>query len=85
MDVGSGLGTLIGKIDRLGIDAGFREEVRALLQPGSSAVFVLVDDGDPDEVVRALAAFGGTAVRSELRANAGAELQQHLHGGPALS
>jgi len=85
MDVGDGLGSVIRKVERLGIDHTFREEARALLQPGCSAVFVLSEDGDPDQVIEALTGLGGTAVRSSLRAEAGAELQHHLHGGSPLT
>jgi uncharacterized membrane protein len=80
MAVGSGLCALIGKVERLGIDGVFQDQVRDLLQPGTSALFLVVQEVTPDEAVEALSGYGGTALRSSLSQEAAADLQEHLHG-----
>lgn len=51
--VGAGGGALIGRFMNLGVDGKFVKEVSDSLQPGTSALFVLVHDANPD-VVRAI-------------------------------
>lgn len=80
MTVGAGLGTLIGKVEKMGIDREFRDRVRDLLQPGTSVLFVVVEEVTPDEAVGSLSRYGGFALESSLSHEAEAELQEHLHG-----
>ena len=80
MAVGAGLGALLAKIERIGLDRGFQDQARDLLQPGSSALFLMVDEVTPDQVIDALSAYGGTVLESALSPEAEAELQHHLHG-----
>ena len=42
---------------------GFADEVRRLLAPGASALFVLVAGGDADPVLEALRRYGGRPLR----------------------
>jgi uncharacterized membrane protein len=51
--IGAGGGALIGRFMNLGVDGDFIKEVSDSLQPGTSALFVLVRDANPD-VVRAV-------------------------------
>jgi len=51
--VGAGGGALVGRFMNLGVDGKFVKEVSDSLQPGTSALFVLVHDANPD-VVRAI-------------------------------
>lgn len=51
--IGAGGGALIGRFMNLGVDGKFVKEVSESLQPGTSALFVLVHDANPD-VVRAI-------------------------------
>ena len=43
MAVGAGLGALMGKVEKSGIDQEFQRRVRDLLQPGTSALFLVVE------------------------------------------
>ncbi len=79
MAVGAGLGALIGKVERMGIDREFQDRVRELLQPGTSALFLVVEEVTPEEAIEALSAYGGAVLKSSLSHEAEGELQEHLH------
>src|SRR3954452_8888653 len=83
MAVGAGLGALFGKIEKTGIDRAFQEQVRDMVKPGTSALFVVVEKVTPDKAIAGLSQFGGTVLKSSLSAKAEAELQKELHGTPA--
>src|SRR6476660_5828414 len=40
MAIGAGMGALMGKVEKTGIDKEFRDQVRDMLKPGTSALFV---------------------------------------------
>jgi uncharacterized membrane protein len=80
MAIGAGLGALMGKVERAGIDREFQEQVRDLLDPGTSALFLVVDRVTPDKAVEALRKYGGTVLKSSLSKQAEEELQEELHG-----
>jgi uncharacterized membrane protein len=80
MAVGAGLGALFGKIEKSGINKEFQEQVRDMLQPGTSALFVVVEKVTPDKAVDALSQYGGTVLKSSLSKDAERELQEALHG-----
>jgi uncharacterized membrane protein len=82
MALGAGFGALMGKLQKTGIDKEFQEQVRDLLQPGTSALFLIVEKVTPDKAVEALSQFGGTVLKSSLSKDAEAELQEALHGDP---
>jgi uncharacterized membrane protein len=82
MAVGAGLGALFGKIEKTGIDKQFQEQVRDMVQPGTSALFIVVEKVTPDKAVEAMRQYGGTVLKSSLSKEAEAELQEALHGGP---
>jgi uncharacterized membrane protein len=82
MAVGAGLGAIFGKIEKSGIDKEFQQQVRDLLQPGTSALFVVVEKVTPDKAVEALSQYGGTVLKSSLSKDSEAELQEALHGTP---
>jgi uncharacterized membrane protein len=83
MAVGAGLGALMGKIEKIGIDQQFREQVRDMLKPGTSALFLVVEKVTPDKAVEALRQYGGTVLKSSLSKKDEEQLQQSLHGEPA--
>ena len=83
MALGAGLGALMGKLTKSGIDKAFQDQVRDLLQPGTSALFLVVEKVTPDKAVEGLSRFGGTVLKSSLSKEAEAELQEALHGAPA--
>jgi uncharacterized membrane protein len=82
MAVGAGLGALMGKVEKSGIDAEFQKQVRDMLKPGTSALFMVVEKVTPDKAVEALSQYGGTVLKSSLSKNAEQELQDALHGEP---
>jgi uncharacterized membrane protein len=83
MAVGAGLGALMGKMTKGAINKEFQDQVRGLLQPGTSALFLVVEQVTPDKAVEALSRYGGTVLKSSLPKETEAELQEALHGGEA--
>lgn len=83
MAVGAGLGALMGKLEKSGIDKEFQRQVRDLLQPGTSALFLVVEKVTPDKAVEALSKYGGTVLKSSLSREAEEQLQEELHGSAA--
>lgn len=80
MAIGAGLGALLGKVEKSGIDKEFQQQVRDMLQPGTSALFLVVEQVTPDKAVAALSRFGGTVLKSSLSKEAEQQLQDALHG-----
>src|SRR3954462_11676657 len=80
MAVGAGLGALMGKVEKTGIDKQFQEQVRDMVTPGTSALFLVVEKVTPDKAVEGLSRFGGTVLKSSLSKDAEHELQDALHG-----
>ncbi|HYA51433.1 MAG TPA: DUF1269 domain-containing protein [Streptosporangiaceae bacterium] len=78
--VGAGLGAIMGRITRAGVDNDFQEQARDLLQPGTSALFLMVDKATPDRVVDALSHYGGTVLKSSLSEEGEKELKDALRG-----
>jgi uncharacterized membrane protein len=76
MAVGAGLGALMGKVEKSGIDKQF--QVRDMLKPGTSALFLVVEKVTPDKAVEGLRQFGGTVLKSSLS-------QDALHGQEATA
>ena len=83
MAVGAGLGALMGKVTKTGIDREFEDQVRGMLQPGTSALFLMVEKVTPDKAVEALSKYGGTVLKTSLSKEAEQELQDALHGQSA--
>jgi uncharacterized membrane protein len=85
MAVGAGLGALMGKVEKGAIDKAFVAQVRELVQPGTSALFLIVEHATTDKAVAALSQFGGTVLKSSLSEEAEKELQEALHGADAAA
>jgi uncharacterized membrane protein len=83
MAVGTGLGALLSKVRKTGIDREFEDQVRGLLQPGTSALFLRVEKVTPDKAVEALSKYGGTVLQTSLSKEGEQELQEALHGSGA--
>jgi uncharacterized membrane protein len=81
--VGAGMGAIMGKITKSGIDKEFESQVRGMVQPGTSALFLVVHKVTPDKAVEGLAQFGGTVLKTSLSNEAEKELQDALHGDEA--
>jgi uncharacterized membrane protein len=81
--IGAGLGALMGKVSKSGIDAQFQDQVRGMLKPGTSALFLMVEKVTPDKAVAAMSKFGGTVLKTSLSKEGEKDLQDALHGGSA--
>jgi uncharacterized membrane protein len=81
--IGAGLGALMGKITKSGIDKSFQDQVRGMLQPGTSALFLMVEKVTPDKAVEGLSKYGGTVLKTSLSREGESELQDALHGRTA--
>jgi uncharacterized membrane protein len=79
--IGAGLGALMGKITKSGINREFQDQVRGMLQPGTSALFLMVENVTPDKAVEGLSRYGGTVLKTSLSKQGETELQDALHGG----
>lgn len=64
--MGALLGAIMGKATDLGIDNKFIKEVGDSLDPGGSALFMLVVKVTPDKVLPELQKFGGTVYQTSL-------------------
>jgi uncharacterized membrane protein len=82
---GAGMGALMGKITKSGVNKQFQEQVRDMLKPGTSALFLIVEKVTPDKAVEALSKFGGTVLKTSLSDEATADLQKELHGEAAAA
>lgn len=80
---GAGLGAIMGKISKSAIDKNFQEQVREQVQPGTSALFLIVEQMTADKALEGLSKFGGTVLKTSLSKEAEAELQEALHGTEA--
>lgn len=78
--VGAAFGALFGAIEKAGIDKQFQKEVRDMVQPGTSALFMIADKVMTDKAVEALAHYGGRVLKSSLSHEAERQLQEALHG-----
>jgi uncharacterized membrane protein len=81
MAIGAGMGALMGKITKSGVDKEFQDQVRGLLQPGTSCLFLMVEKVTPDKAVEAMSKYGGTVIKTSLSKEGEQELQEALHGG----
>jgi uncharacterized membrane protein len=83
MAVGAGMGAIMGKVTKSGIDKSFQKRVQDMLQPGTSALFLVVEKVTPDKATEGLSHYGGTVLKTSLSADAEKELQDALHGEQA--
>ncbi|WP_300611144.1 DUF1269 domain-containing protein [Trebonia sp.] len=79
--IGAGLGALMGKITKSGVNKEFQDQVRDLVKPGTSALFLMVEKVTPDKAVEALSKYGGTVLKTSLTKEGEEQLQEALHGG----
>ena len=81
MAIGAGMGALMGKLSKTSIDKQFQDQVRDLLKPGTSALFLMLEKVTPDKAVEAMSKYGGTVLKTSLSKQDEQELQEALHGG----
>ena len=80
MAIGAGMGAIFGKLGKAGIDKQFQEQVREQLKPGTSALFMIVEQMTTDKALAGLSKFGGTVIKTSLSEEDEKELQEALHG-----
>jgi uncharacterized membrane protein len=78
--VGAGVGAIMGLVEKSGIDKEFQDRVRDMLQPGTSALFIIAEDITIDKAVAALQKYGGTVLKTSMPADAERKLQEALSG-----
>jgi uncharacterized membrane protein len=80
MAIGAGMGALMGKFTKSSIDKQFQEQVRGMIEPGTSALFLMLEKVTPDKAVEAMSKYGGTVLKTSLSKDTEKELQDALHG-----
>jgi uncharacterized membrane protein len=67
------------RVEAAGLSESFQVKVRELLQPDSSALFMIVSDHLPVDAVEALGRFGGQVLAAPLRAEAEAQILRAVY------
>ena len=76
--LGAAVGALSGALTDIGIDDNFIQELGNTIEPGTSAIFVLVRKSTPDKVLDDLSKFEGKVLRTSLSHEDEAQLQAIL-------
>jgi uncharacterized membrane protein len=76
--VGAGMGALFGHFGAKGIDKAFQQQVRDYVKPGTSALFLVIEQVTPDKAIAALQEYGGTVIRTSLSEEDTRKLQEAL-------
>ena len=80
MAIGAGIGALMGNVSKAGVDEAFQNQVREMLKPRTSALFMVVEQTTADKAMDALSKYGGTVLKTSLSKEAEKQLQDALHG-----
>jgi uncharacterized membrane protein len=75
---GAAAGALSGALSDIGINDDFMRDLGSTLEPGSSAIFVLLKKSTPDRVLADLSKFEGKVLRTSLSKEDEAKLQAAL-------
>ena len=76
--IGAGFGALFGHLGEKAIDKEFQEQVRDQVQPGTSALFMIIEKATPDKAIAALKGYGGTVIKTSLSDEDTEKLQKAL-------
>ena len=76
MATGAALGALAAKGSDYGIDDDFIKDLGEKLQPGSSAIFLLVRQAEPEKVIGRLQRFKGEVIHTSLSPDQEAQLKE---------
>jgi uncharacterized membrane protein len=76
--LGAGMGALFGHLGKNTIDKAFQQQVRDHVQPGTSALFMIIEKATPDKAIAALQQYGGTVFKTSLSDEDTAKLQEAL-------
>ena len=74
------MGAALGAAENLDIKDEFKQRVRDMVQPGTSAILVILRKATPDKFVDALRPYGGTILQTSLPRDAEQQLMRSLHG-----
>ena len=74
------MGAALGAAGNLGIKDDFKQRVQDMLQPGTSAILVIVRKVTTDRFLEALRPYGGTVLQTSLPRDAEQQLMKALHG-----
>jgi uncharacterized membrane protein len=83
--LGAGMGALFGHFGEKGIDKAFQQQVRDYLKPGTSALFMVVEQVTPDKAIGALQQYGGTVIKTSLSEEDTKKLQDALQPGAPVA
>lgn len=75
---GAAVGALSGSLTDIGIDDNFIRELGNTIEPGTSAIFILVRKSTPDKVLEDLSKFEGKVMQTSLSYEEEAKLQAAL-------
>lgn len=76
--IGAGLGALFGHLGENAVDKDFQHQVRDHLKPGTSALFMVIEQATPDKAIAALQQYGGTVIKTSLSDEDSKKLQDAL-------
>src|SRR5215831_14124936 len=76
--LGAGMGALFGHLGEKGIDKAFQQQVRDYVKPGTSALFMIIEQATPDKAIAALQQYGGTVIKTSLSDEDTQRLQEAL-------
>jgi uncharacterized membrane protein len=79
----SGLGSVA--VRSVGINDDFVRQVEALMKPGTSALFVLDDEGDMDVILHRIRGLGGTVVKTNVGVERAKLIQSILAAAPVAT
>lgn len=80
---GAAAGALSGALTDIGIDDNFIKDLGSHLEPGTSALFILVRKSTPDKVLAEIKPYGGKVLRTSLSHSDEEALQAALQEGTA--
>src|SRR3954467_13216348 len=64
--LGAGMGALFGHLGKNAIDKAFQDQVRDKVKPGTSALFLVIEQVTPDKAIAALSQYGGEGIKNSL-------------------
>ena len=76
--IGAGFGALFGHLGKNAIDRTFQDQVRDYVQPGTSALFMIIEKATPDKAIAALEQYGGKVIKTSLSDQDTKKLQEAL-------
>lgn len=76
--VGAAAGAVSGALSDVGIDDNFMKDLSQTLEPGHSALFILVRKATPDKVLEELKGYGGQVLQTSLTHEKEEKLQAAL-------